>query len=184
MPIPILADKRVRFDPFITYIGEEVPNPEAMREESMVMDGSTFLGSIRRASVTGGGKRRSMDMQDMYGMERPLMTDNSSGGFGSFGCSFGSFGASGDLNMGIDSMFREEDEEELSEEDTSEHDSAKERRKKFATSEFMASDSSFPDLRPLQIMDDRSMIDTSTQQRPKEAKAMAGISVTNDVMAS
>ena len=151
--------KRVRFDPFVTYLGEEPPPSDSM-EESMQMESSR-----RRGSATDLMSRRgSLQLHEMFS-EKGIgdIGDGSLGGF-NFGGSFDSLGNSSDVGMGsFLSMGLSEDEEDLTE--TSGYE-AQEVRKKFSRSsftEFSKSDSSFPDLGPM-TLEDEVVLEASSRE--------------------
>ena len=136
-----------------------------MEEESMQMDGSTFLAAhCRRRSSSGGNKRRSLEMNDnLFSADKPFgMGDNSSF---SFGGSFGN-GSEMDFNAGFNNPLQEVAEEDLSE--SSHHDPMKDVQKQFAETSLLGfdkSDSSFPDLlEPLKMEDESLRMDASSGQ--------------------
>ncbi|CAB9527083.1 expressed unknown protein [Seminavis robusta] len=100
--------KRVRFSPFVTFLGDE-PEPPPEMEESLRMDGSFAAnGSVvfgRRSSLTNssnGQRRRSIDMNDM---ERQF--GNVSLG-GAFPLNFSA--TSCDLDVSAESIIEEDNE--------------------------------------------------------------------------
>ena len=174
LPRMTLPDKRVRFDPFVTYLGEEPPPTEL--EESLHMDASvTSFG--RRRPGNGVNKRRSLDLHDMLSPDSGGVGDGSSAGFGfgsfSFGGSFGSFANSSDAGMGafLSDAVPEEEEEDLTE--GSGHE-AEARRKKFSQSNFLdfeKSDSSFPDLGPMTLEEESGMDGSSSEVKLSVGRA-------------
>lgn len=158
MPRATLPDKRVRFAPFVEYLGEETPPPEL--EESFNLDGSVIGRRSSGCNVANNSKRGSGDLHDMFGMEKPigLVGDGSSGGF-SFG---GSFLDHSDNGMGAFlGSFRADEEEDLTE--MSGHDAQGSHKKSGFRAFEKTSDSSFPDLGPLNLEEEEGMKGSSSE---------------------